>query len=180
MFGHYFFRIRERYFVVFFLFIPLSLFSQFGSRAALENKILISLPVDFKLMANVYKATKYPANNQPSEVYTNRDATVNVTFRETNQVLSEQKVLTEGKKIEEQLLSSGKIQLIRSESLRTKMNNIYAFGFYTLAIDTRVYNLMFVFSLKGKMVIGSFNCTVELQPHWQDEAYKIISSIKEL
>jgi hypothetical protein len=152
----------------------------FPRRSVLQDKFSIVMPKDFKLMDAAYMSLKYPANNRPSEVYTNMDATVNIAFKNTDQNLAEQNVFREGKKIEQQLSSGGKIQLTSSEQLQANGNNIHVFGFYTSAIDTRVYNVMFVFSLKGKMVIGSFNCTASLQQQWQDRAYQIIRSIKEI
>jgi hypothetical protein len=125
-------------------------------------------------------SSKYPPNNKPSEVYTNEEATVNIAFKKTEQLLAEQKVFAEGKKLEQQLTSNGKVQLISSEQVKANGNNIYVFSFYSNAIDTRVYNLMFIFSLKGKMVIGSFNCTIASQNQWQITAYEIIRSIKEI
>jgi hypothetical protein len=123
-------------------------------------------------------SSKYPPINKPSEVYTNEEATVNIAFKKIEQSLAEQKVFTEGKKLEQQLTSNGKVQLIASEQIKANGNSIYVFSFYSNAIDTKVYNVMFVFSLKGKMVLGSFNCTVALQNQWQVTAYEIIRSIK--
>lgn len=124
-------------------------------------------------------SSKYPPNNKPSEVYTNEEATVNIAFKKTAQLLPEQNVFAEGKKLEQQLTSNGKVQLISSEQVKASKNNIHAFSFYSNAIDTKVYNVMFIFSLKGKMMIGSFNCTISMQNQWHNTAYEIIRSIKE-
>jgi hypothetical protein len=125
-------------------------------------------------------ATKYPPNNKPSEVYTNEEATVNIALKHTQQLLSEQNVSTEGKKLQQQLTNGGKVELVSSEQIKANGNNIHVFSFYSNAIDTRVYNVMFIFSLKGKMAVGSFNCTIALQNQWQVIAYEIIRSIKKI
>jgi hypothetical protein len=123
-------------------------------------------------------SSKYPPGNKPSEVYTNAEVTVNIAFKKTEQHLTNANVFTEGKKLESQLVSGGKVQLVKSEQIKSGNNNIHVFSFYSDAIDTKVYNIMFVFSVKGKMVVGSFNCTYVLQPKWQQTAYEIIRSIK--
>jgi hypothetical protein len=167
------------------LFFSLASFStityaQLANRKALSNAIEIKLPAGFKFMEGDILATKYPPNNKPSEVYTNEDATVNIAFKKTVQSLAEQNVFTEGKRLEQQLINGGRIQLISSEQIKANGNNTHVFSFYSNAIDTKVYNVMFVFSLKGKMVVGSFNCTIALQNQWQSTAYEIVRSIREI
>jgi hypothetical protein len=154
--------------------------AQLSYKKALSNTIEIKLPSVFKLMGADILAMKYPPKNKPSEVYTNKEATVNIAFKKTEQALAEQNVFTEGKKLEQQLTSNGKVQLISSEQIKANGNNIHVFSFYSNAIDTKVYNVMFIFSLKDKMVIGSFNCTIALQNQWQSTAFEIIRSIKEI
>ncbi len=166
--------------ILFLMIFSTTSYAQLGYRNVLSNQVKIKLPSVFKLMDENTLAIKYPPNNTPSEVYTNEEATVNVAFKKTKQVLTEQKVFTEAKKLEQQLTSNSKVQLISSEQIKANGNNIHVFSFYSNAIDTKVYNVMFIFSLKGKMVVGSFNCTLLLQNQWQVMVYEIIRSIKEI
>ena len=85
-----------------------------------------------------------------------------------------------GKRIRQQMISNGKVQLIKSDTSMSINKNVFVFGFYSNAIDTRIYNLMFIFSLRGKMILGSFNCATDLQNQWQQVANDMISSIREL
>lgn len=148
------------------------------ARNVLNNTVNISMPEDFILMDANTLSSKYPPSNKPSEVYTNAEATVNIAFKRTEQQLSKESSFVGGKELENQLVNSGKVQLVKSEQIKSVNNNIYVFSFYSDAIDTKVYNIMFVFSAKGKMIVGSFNCTYALQSQWQQTAYKIIHSIK--
>jgi hypothetical protein len=50
---------------------------------------------------------------------------VNIAFKKTEQSLAEQKVFTEGKKLEQQLTNGGKVQLISSEQIKANGNNIH-------------------------------------------------------
>ncbi len=167
------------------LFFPLAsistiTYAQLANRKALSNTIEIKLPIEFRSMEANILAAKYPQNNKPSEVFTNQEATVNIAFKETGQSLTEQNVFGQGKRQEQQLTNGHKIQLISSEQIMANGNNIHVFSFYSNAVDTKVYNVMFIFSLRGKMVVGSFNCIVALQNQWQNTAYEIIASIKEI
>jgi len=173
---------KKNYFLLvlcFFLHATQS-FSQLAYQKALSNTIAIRLPSVFKLMGADILATKYPPKNKPTEVYSNKEATVNIAFKKTEQTLEEQNVFTEGKKLEQQLTGNGKVQLISSEQIKANGNNIHVFSFYSNAIDTKIYNVMFIFSLKDKMIIGSFNCTIALQNQWQTTAFQIIRSIKKI
>ena len=154
-------------------------YAQLAHKTILSNTVSIKLPSGFKMMDANTLSSKYPPNNKPSEVYTNEEATVNIAFKKTAQLLPEQNVFAEGKKLEQQLTGNGKVQLISSEQVKANKYNIYAFSFYSAAIDTKVYNVMFIFSLKGKMMIGSFNCIMAMQNQWQHTAYEMIRSIKE-
>ncbi len=158
----------------------LTSYSQLLQRKILSNTVSIKLPSSFSIMDANTLSSKYPPNNKPSEVYTNQEATVNIAFKKTEQNLLKQNVFTEGKKLESQLSSSGKVQIINSEEIKVSNSNIHVFSFYSNAVDTKVYNLMFIFSVKNKMVVGSFNCTYLLQSQWQQVAYEIIRSIKEI
>lgn len=160
------------------MYLPSKSYSQLAQRNILSNTVSIKLPPSFTIMDANTLASKYPPNNKPSEVYTNTEATVNIAFKRTEQSLLKENVFTEGKKLESQLSSSGKVQLIKSEEIKVNNSNIYVFSFYSNAVDTKVYNIMFVFPVKSKMIVGSFNCTYVLQPQWQQTAYEIIRSIK--
>ena len=49
--------------------------------------------------------------------------------------------------------------------------------FYSQAIDTKVYNLMFGTELNGRLLIGTFNCTIANYNEWQPMADEIVNSI---
>jgi hypothetical protein len=173
-------RLRALLHILLLISISVNSFAQLASRKALLNTIEIKMPASFKLMDAAMLANKYPSNNHPTEAYTNDDISINVSFKRTEQILMEQNVFAEGKKMAQQLISKGRVQLISSEDIKSNGNNIHVFSFYSNAIDTKVYNIIFIFSLKGKMVAGSFNCTSDLQNRWQTTAYDIIRSIKKV
>jgi hypothetical protein len=162
------------------LLISLKSNSQLVYRNVLSNGISIKLPASFILMDEKTLSFKYPSNNRPVDVYTDTEATVNIAFKQTGKKVTENDVMLEGRMVEKQLLNTGKITLIQSQDFKVNSYNVMSFSFYSYAIDTKVYNLMFVFSLRGEMIIGSFNCISSLQRKWQDMAYEMIRSIKKI
>jgi hypothetical protein len=52
------------------------------------------------------------------------------------------------------------------------------FEFISQAIDTRVYNLMFLTELDGRMLLGTFNCTEALKVEWQSIGKEILLSVR--
>ena len=57
-------------------------------------------------------------------------------------------------------------------------HNIAYFDFVSAAIDTNVYNLMFFFSLRGTLLMGSFNCLQQDMEDWKEVFIQMLQSIK--
>jgi hypothetical protein len=55
---------------------------------------------------------------------------------------------------------------------------IAKYEFLTTAVDTDIYNLMYLVSLDDRLLICSFNSTKELMDEWKPIAEAIMSSIK--
>lgn len=94
---------------------PLVIYSQLLQRNILSKTVAIRLPSNFTQMNNYALSIKYPKNNKPSEAYTNSDATVNIAFNRTEESLTDSKVNSEGKKLQNQLVSNGGVELITSK-----------------------------------------------------------------
>jgi hypothetical protein len=154
--------------------------SQWKSTIILSHKAEIQLPSGFNLMDKKLMAEKYSSSNLPTEVYSNASGTVNVAFNASSNKLHSVEVIPEGKKIEQRLRSSGRIYFIDSEPLMVNGIKIYVFRFYSSAHDTKIYNVMFVFSIRQKLVLGSFNCAVSLEQEWQKHSMQIIKSLKQV
>lgn len=169
------------------LFISILLLSvtahaqQLEKRKILSNTMEILLPADFKTLDAKMRAIKYPSNNKLAEAYTNEEVNINIGFNPTEQPLQEPNVYRMGKQLEQQLLGSDRAEKpLRTKELKVNGKNVYTIAFISPAKDTKVYNRMFLFSHKGKLVLGTFNCTVALQGEWEKKADEIILSLKEM
>lgn len=149
-------------------------------KSFLDNKIELSVPVDFKSMSAEILAVKYPNRNQkPDLVLTDADAEVNVVISLIPQPIKPEQIgafkdfqISSLKKIhpDAKWMAEG-VKIINGK-------NIGYFKFISQAVDQPVFNYYFFTDLDGKVLLLSFNCTEKLLPKWEDTAELIVSSLK--
>ena len=57
-------------------------------------------------------------------------------------------------------------------------NEVACVEFVTPAMDGTIYNMMFVTSLKGRMILGTCNCLKEDQEDWRDLFVQMLETIR--
>ncbi len=143
-----------------------------------DNKVSIMIPNTFSLMSEEIKAVKYPNTKQaPDVVYTNDKSTVNVAFNLKN-FPTTQDNLPEVKEVFEKQLATLKPESFVSEIRSINGHKYIIYEFISPAVDTKIYNLMFLSDVDGKLLMGTFNCTVSLIEEWKPRALEILMSIK--
>lgn len=151
---------------------------QFSVRQVLSNKLELLVPVDFKLMDISMLRKKYPIEgNRPDEVYTNNTASVNIAFNHTEKSMSENDIKTHAGELIALLSGRSGVRIISDSQERINGKYYLIIDFYSAALNASVYNKMFITVLEGKMLIGTFNCIVEMEASWKEKAVKIIHSI---
>ena len=135
------------------------------------------LPQDFALMDAGTIAKKYPtAGHRPTEVYTNPGGTINVALNHTGNPAKESDL--EGvRQVMDAQFNRPSIDFMGSEIRELNGKKFVILEFVSQAVDTRIYNLMAIGSLDGRLVMITFNCTDNFRKNWQPVARKIISSI---
>jgi len=73
--------------------------------------------------------------------------------------------------------SHPEIKVSESAMITVDKLNIAYFDFIIPAADTGVYNLLYVFSLKGTLMMGTFNCLEKDMEDWQDIFFQMMHSI---
>lgn len=143
-----------------------------------NNKLRLSVPDYFTEMSSEMKYAKYPRDNSPDVVYTDEDGTVNVAFNYTTTAMSDDNnIAAMQNRLLQQLQVANPIDLTtRTETING--SEFAVFEFMSQAIDTRVYNLMFLTELDGRMLLGTFNCIEALKDEWQLKAKLILLSIR--
>jgi len=166
----------------FLLLLALSACSQdvlLERKTVLNNKISILLPDKFTIMDSIMLIVKYPApSNRPTIVYTNDSGSINVAFSHT-QTQANQDQLEEIRKILfAQITSNSSISNVSNNTKVINGIKFVLFEFFSEAVDTRVFNHMFITTLENRLLIGNFNCTEEHLSNWKPVGLKIINSIK--
>lgn len=142
-----------------------------------NNKLRLSVPDYFTEMSSEMKYAKYPRGNSPDVVYTDEDGAVNVALNYTATAISHNDIAAMQNRLLQQLQAANPIDLTtRTETING--SEFAVFEFMSQAIDTRVYNLMFLTELDGRMLLGTFNCTEALKGEWQPRAKEILASVQ--
>lgn len=149
-----------------------------NQKVVLSGKAMMLLPNMFELMDLNILASKYPiTGHRPTEVYTNKEGTINIALNYT-QNKAEEKDLPSLKKTMESQFNQPNIEFIQSSLLRINGRQYVQLEFITPASDTRIYNLLQITSLEGRLAMFTFNCTEYLRKDWETTGKEIMRSIE--
>ena len=149
------------------------------TKSLLNDRLELKIPKAFGIMSEEMMQTKYPSERRPTLVYTNETGGINVALNLT-QNQAKQNIL---QAYTDNMVSTFK-QIYPSATWignGIKEINGKKVGFMELvtpAIDTEIYNLMFFTDLDGKLLLCTFNCTVENMDEWTPTAHEILNSLK--
>ncbi len=143
-----------------------------------EGKLEISIPSDFTVMDAERARLKYfNARHHPDVVYANEKGSVSVAFRLTD-IEVEAADLPEVREVLEEQLKASALSGFNS-SVRTVNGHQYAvFEFMSAAVDTTIYNLIFVTDLDNQMLIGTVNCTEPLRSTYKPVLADVFGSLR--
>lgn len=142
-----------------------------------NDKLRLSVPDYFVEMSSEMKHAKYPRGNSPDVVYTDEDGAANVALNYTTTAVPDNNITALQNRMLQQLQAANPIDLTtRTETING--SEFVIFEFMSQAIDTRVYNLMFLTELDGRMLLGTFNCTESLKKEWLSGAKEILFSVR--
>ena len=144
-----------------------------------EDSISMMVPNNFVPMTKEAVKVKYPSEHRPETILTDETGTVNLMFQymegevdsesiETfrNQVFGLMKYANPGIKERE----VGEIDI--------EGHRISYVEFTNNALGGKLYNLMFYISVKGRPLMGSFNCITKDMKYWQPVAVEMMQSIR--
>jgi hypothetical protein len=147
------------------------------SHDALNGKVVIEIPSDFLIMSSESIVLKYPnAGHRPTEVYTNQKGTINIALNHTTNKANPSD-LPKVKDAMEPQFKRAPFDFIKGELKEMNGSQFIILEFVSPAADTRIYNLMAIASLEGRLVMITFNCTEAERKEWEPIGNKIIGSI---
>lgn len=151
----------------------------FEERKLIEEQISLRLPKDFVIMPPEKVSLKYPSERRPGLIYTNEAGTINITLNHTQTSLEESDI----QKFRDSMIDTIEKMQPAVRWLGSGMQNINEqsggyFEFIAPALDTDIYNFMFVTELQGRALIISFNCPEAELDHWRPLAKGIINTLE--
>lgn len=160
-------------------FMIMSFDTELKERKVLNGKVTLLLPLVFTQMDESTLLMKYPNTaNRPTEVYTNYNGSVNIAFNHTANPINEHDLDQVQTAIQQQLSRTNGIEMLQTEHLKVNDSEFVTIEFISNAIDTKIYNTMFITVLNGKLLLGTFNCTLNDLNEWKPISKKIIRSIR--
>ena len=151
----------------------------FSKRDIFEGIVFMTMPNSFELMPIKQAMAKYPSYDRPGVIFTNPETNINVTLSyQRNEPLENDGVEELKNSIQDSILEElPKLKIIESNVISVNELNIAYFDFIASVSRSQVYNLIYIFSLEGVLVIGSFNCLKEDMVSWKEIFFQMIHSI---
>ena len=140
-----------------------------------DGRFFLKLPKSFAPMDESLIAVKYPSGNAPTHVFTNEQTTINVALNITENNMPDDEIALYIKYMEQEL--EGSMEILSSGITEKAGRQIGQISFRSAAVDTDIYNHFLAFSDDGKLVLITFNCTVNLQDEWQPVGDFILQSL---
>ncbi|MEY8381638.1 hypothetical protein AALG83_00455 [Christensenellaceae bacterium 44-20] len=139
-----------------------------------DGRFFLKLPKSFAPMDESLIAVKYPSGNAPTHVFTNEQTTINVALNITENNMSDDEIAQYIKYMEQELEN---MEVLSSGVTEKSGRQIGQISFRSAAVDTDIYNHFLAFSDDGKLMLITFNCTVDLQDEWQPVGDFILESL---
>lgn len=145
-----------------------------------DKKMIVWLPESFVDMPLELAKLKYPMEQRPQIIKTNMTGDINFTFNLIDQQISNENV--------EQLMKFFKSVLKNTQSANVfheeKVEEIDGkfvgwFDYVSKGYDKKLFNLMYVLPMNGKLLHGVFNCALDDATNWRPIALQVMRSIKE-
>ena len=153
---------------------------EFSERCILEEKVFMIIPTSFDIMVEEDIEVKYPLEDRPQVIFTNLDTSINITISQRrDQILQNDQVEALKNIIQDNVKEEhSDLKLIGDGVFCVEENNIAYFDFMSSAVDSEMYNLLYVLSLDSTLILGSFNCIQEYMADWKDIFLQMLQSTR--
>lgn len=151
-------------------------FMLFNDRAKIKlPDIMSEMPLD---LASI----KYPSEKRPQEIFSTFDGTANFTFAfNENNPASESDLEKIKISCKSSILKCQPANVFYNDSMiDVKNGKIYLFDFKSYALDTPIYNLLFLTCVDNILLLGTFNCQITDSNNWNQAVMLSLSSTDDL
>lgn len=147
-------------------------------RTALNDKVSLITPKSFGPMPQNILELKYPSSRRPTEVLSDSTGGVSLAFNHTRNPMSPyqiEKARASMSKMFHNMYPSAK--WLRDKTINVNGRMFMVFELITPAMDTQIHNIMYGTSVDNRLLLISFNTTVEQSKLWLPIGKKIMESI---
>ena len=144
-----------------------------------KNQMWMWLPQNFTLLGKEFIKMKYPSENRPDLIYSNPETTVNVCF------LLKQEKLAAGQEVQVRDYLGHIVHnlypgcgILDKDCVKAGENEAAWMDFLAPAMDSYVYNMMYITSFKGRLLMGTCNCPESDKEDWKDLFVRMIATIR--
>lgn len=153
------------------------IFTEFTPVEVLK-KFTVLLPSDFVTMPASIAKIKYPAQQRPQCIKTNLETSTNFAISLFDFKMNEKHLDKEAQSLKQVLKKTNPSMEFYEQGIEQLEDfNVAWFDYKSFAVDTQIYNIMFVGVAEGKMLHGVFNCMFKDIEHWKKPALQMIKSI---
>jgi hypothetical protein len=150
----------------------------FSEREIIAGMLYMTMPSAFLLMPEELVKLKYLGEKGPDNIYTNEEGSINISFSFTGDMLKSEEIEEAKDSLQQVIVKMTPSGKIISSAIIEGEIRIGHFDFISPAVDGEVYNLMFLFSLYERFVLGTFNCMRSDMSGWQEAVGQMLHSIR--
>lgn len=152
---------------------------EFSRRSLPELGISMVLPTSFVVMPGSIARAKYLSEYRPELILTSMDTAVNFTFSLIDQEMLPSQVRDSADYIYSVMQRLNPAQIFfEKEKVDSEELLIDWFDYKSFAVDDPIYNVMYLASVWGKILQGTFNCIFKDMDSWKPVVLSAIKSIE--
>lgn len=153
----------------------------FEERSFFDNQFSMQCPTEFKDMPESIASRKYISQQRPPVILTSSSFEVDITFNLIKDSIQRHEVAAYRQELQKTIRSVYPANQFYDTGEIEKANlPIEFFEFKSFALGGSLYNNMFITSIHGRGLMGTFNCPFDQFPEWRDAVFLMIGSLAEL
>lgn len=147
-------------------------------REILQNKLVVLVPKNWKSMPLATIRSRYPGSQSPQEVYIDSTGSLSIAFNYTDSKLTPDQLKTYAGVLKASIQKANP----NSEWLQTGFIHVEGkeIGFFKILINNngkKIFSQLFFTELKGRLLMGTFNCGETKLKNWKLIADQIMYSV---
>ncbi|MCM1159599.1 MAG: hypothetical protein NC412_00105 [Roseburia sp.] len=154
---------------------------KFESQIIYQEKMSILLPEGFITMPKKIAKVKYPSEYRPQVIKTDDTGMVNMTFNLFDRNILPQQIKGATQTIKKGIRNMYPANIFFEEEMFEMGDTVCCwFDYKSHAMDGAIYNLLYVTSIEGKVLQGTFNCRFVKMNVWREAVIQMVHSITDL